>query len=101
MAAAIREDGPLLPSLGVATVGAVLAVLVFSVALLAASAANALLEAMLMRIAVLVLLNATHYSQRFGGPPSHRASCAPAWRHYPVVRYTKLAPGRLAAERVR
>lgn len=65
MAAAICAGGLLLPSLGLATTGAVLAVLVFSVALLVASAANAVLAAMLMGIAVLVLLDATHYHQRF------------------------------------
>ena len=65
VAAAICAGGLLLPSLGLATAGAVLAVLVFSVALLVASAANAVMAAMLMGIAVLVLLDATHFHQRF------------------------------------
>jgi hypothetical protein len=65
MAAAVCAGGLLLPSLGLATAGAVLAVLVFSVALLVASAANAVMAAMLMGIAVLVLLDATHFHQRF------------------------------------
>jgi len=66
VAAAICAGGLLLPSLGLATAGAVLAVLVFSVALLVASAANAVIAAMLMGIAVLMLLDATHFQQRFG-----------------------------------
>ena len=65
VAAAVCAGGLLLPSLGLATAGAVLAVLVFSVALLVASAANAVMAAMLMGIAVLVLLDATHFQQRF------------------------------------
>lgn len=65
VAAAICAGGLLLPSLGLATAGAVLAVLVFSVALLVASAANAVMAAMLMGIAVLVLLDATYFHQRF------------------------------------
>ena len=67
VAAAVCAGGLLLPSLGLATAGAVLAVLVFSVALLVASAANAVMAAMLMGIAVLVLLDATHFHQRFSG----------------------------------
>ena len=66
VAATVSAGGLLLPSLGLATAGAVLAVLVFSVALLVASAANAVMAAMLMGIAVLVLLDATHFHQRFG-----------------------------------
>jgi hypothetical protein len=62
VAAAVCAGGLLLPSLGLATAGAVL---VFSVALLVASAANAVMAAMLMGIAVLVLLDATHFHQRF------------------------------------
>ena len=65
VAAAICAGGLLLPSLGLATAGAVLAVLVFSVALLVASAANAVMAAMLMGIAVLMLLDATHFLQQF------------------------------------
>ena len=65
VAAAICAGGLLLPSLGVAIVGGLLAILVFSVALLVASATNAVLAAMLMGIAVLVLLDATHFHQRF------------------------------------
>jgi len=65
VAAAICAGGLLLPSLGLATAGAVLAVLVFSVALLAASAPNSVMAAMLMGIAVLMLLDATHFQQRF------------------------------------
>jgi len=66
VAAAICAGGLLLPSLGLATAGAVLAVLVFSVALLVAPATNAVIAATLMGIAVLVLLDATHFQQRFG-----------------------------------
>ena len=65
VAAAICAGGLLLPSLGLAIAGAVLAVLVFSVALLVASAANAVMAAMLMGITVLVLLDASHFHQRF------------------------------------
>lgn len=65
VAAAICAGGLLMPSLGLATAGAVLAVLVFSVALLVASAANAVMAAMLMGVAILVLLDATHFHQRF------------------------------------
>jgi len=65
-AAAICAGGLLLPSLGLATAGAVLAVLVFSVTLLAAPATNSVLAAMMMGIAVLMLLDATHFQQRFG-----------------------------------
>ena len=65
VAAAICAGGLLLPSLGLATAGAVLAVLVFSVALLVASATNSVIAAMLMGIAVLMLLDATHFQQRF------------------------------------
>jgi hypothetical protein len=65
-AAAICAGGLLLPSLGLATAGAVLAVLVFSVALLVVgSATNTVMAAMLMGAAVLVLLDATHFQQRF------------------------------------
>src|SRR5690349_17690176 len=66
VAAAICAGGLLLPSLGLATAGAVLAVLVFSVALLVASAANSVVVAMMLGIAVLILLDATHFHQRFG-----------------------------------
>ena len=65
VAAAICAGGLPLPSLGVTTVGAVLAVLVFSVALLVASTTNAVIAAMLMGIAVLMLLDATHFQQQF------------------------------------
>jgi hypothetical protein len=65
VAAAVCAGGLLLPSLGLATAGAVLAVLVFSVALLVTSATNVVMAAMLMGIAVLVLLDATHFHQRF------------------------------------
>jgi len=75
-AAAICAGGLLLPSLGLATAGAVLAVLVFAVALLVASAANAVMPALLMGIAVLVLLDATHFHQRFG-----RSAIAPGVVH--------------------
>ena len=66
VAAAVCAGGLLLPSLGLATAGAVLAVLVFAVALLAASAANTVMAAMLLGVALLVLLDATHFQQRFG-----------------------------------
>jgi len=66
VAAAICAGGLLLPSLGLATAGAVLAMLVFSVALLMTSATNSVIAAMLMGIAVLMLLDATYFHQRFG-----------------------------------
>ena len=60
-----KSRGVVVVPLGLATAGAVLAVLVFSVALLVASATNSVIAAMLMGIAVLMLLDATHFHQRF------------------------------------
>jgi hypothetical protein len=65
VAAVICAGGLLLPSLSLTTAGAVLAVLVFSVALLVASATNSVIAAMLMGIAVLILIDATYFHQRF------------------------------------
>ena len=62
------------------TAGAVLAVLVFSVALLVASAANAVMAAMLMGIAVLVLLDATHFHHRLGASRRKVRSLRPGQR---------------------
>ena len=55
----------LLPSLGLAVLGSVAALLMFSVALLIA-ASGSVIEAMLMGIAILTLLDITYFEQRFG-----------------------------------
>src|SRR5689334_18897446 len=58
--------GVLVPSLAMASVGTVGALLVFSAALLLAPADNAWLAATLMGVAIVALLDAAHYQQRFG-----------------------------------
>jgi hypothetical protein len=64
-AGAICAIAVLLPSLGLAVAGAI--GLVFSVALLMAPPAGALVAAILLGIALLALLDITHYRQRFRG----------------------------------
>ena len=54
----------LLPSLGLAVLGSIAGVLVFSVSLLIASS-GAVVAAVLMGLAILTLLDATYYEQRF------------------------------------
>jgi hypothetical protein len=54
----------LLPSLGLAVLGAIAGLLMFSGSLLIASS-NAVTEAVLMGIAILILLDATYFEQRF------------------------------------
>lgn len=67
LAAAVCAGGLLWPSLGLATVGAVLAALVLAVTLLVAAAAHAVVPAVLMGVALLTLLDATHFQLRFAG----------------------------------
>ena len=66
-AGAICAMAVLLPSLGLAVAGAIGALLVFSIALLMAPPAGALVAAILLGIALLALLDITHYRQRFRG----------------------------------
>ena len=65
VAATICLAGLLMASLGLAVLGAVLALLVFSVALLLMASADAIVEAVLMGIAVLTLLDVAYYRQCF------------------------------------
>jgi hypothetical protein len=64
--AAVCAGGLLLPSLGLATAGAVVALVVFSIALLLVPTSDAVVAATLMGIAVVTLFDATYYQQRFG-----------------------------------
>lgn len=64
-AAAISLAALLFASLGLAICGAILALLIFSVALLITSSTDAIVEAALMGIAVLTLLDVAYYQQRF------------------------------------
>ena len=66
-AALICTGGLLMSSLGLAVTGAIAALIVFSIALLMASGENACIEALLMGVALLTLLDSTHYRQRFNG----------------------------------
>jgi hypothetical protein len=83
MAGFISAIGVLLPSLGMATAGAVLALLVFAVALVATPAGGAVPEAAAMGAAVLIVLDLAHFRRRFRGAsidpgvaPVHLASLA-------------------------
>jgi hypothetical protein len=66
-AGAICATAILLPSLGLAVAGAIGALLVFSIALLMAPPVGAFVAAILLGIALLTLLDITHYRQRFHG----------------------------------
>jgi hypothetical protein len=72
--------GLLLPSLGFAVTGAIAAILVFSAALLIAPSGAPIIEAVLLGVALLALLDATYYRGRFGGTavarPMRRAHLA-------------------------
>jgi hypothetical protein len=59
----------LLPSLGLAVLGSIAALLLFSAALLIASS-DAVIEAVLIGIAILTLLDATYFEQRFRAAPA-------------------------------
>ena len=64
-AALLCAGGVLLSSLALAIFGGVVALLVFSVALLLAPGANAIIEAFVMGVALFGLLDATHHRQHF------------------------------------
>ena len=64
-AGAICATALLLPSLGLAVTGAIGALLIFSVALLMAPSASAIVAAILLGTALLTLLDLTYYRQRF------------------------------------
>lgn len=64
-AALICAGGLLLPSLGLAITGAIAALFVFSVSLLLNPAENVSIEALLLGVAVLIVLDATYCRQRF------------------------------------
>jgi len=64
-AALLCAGGVLLSSLGLAIAGAIVALLVFSIALLLASGESAIIEAFLLGVALFGLLDATHHRQHF------------------------------------
>lgn len=96
--AALCMGGLLLPSLGLATAGAVVSLVVFSITLLLVPENDELVAATLMGIAVVTLLDATYFQQRFGrlaiGPGVARAHVT---RLAVLVPATFLAAGVLAA----
>jgi hypothetical protein len=64
-AALMCASGLLLPSLGLAITGAVASLLVFSISLLLNPVENVSIEAVLLGIALLIVLDATYYRQCF------------------------------------
>lgn len=67
LAGLLCVTGVLLASLGLATAGAMLALLVFAVALMATSPGAAVPEAVTMGLALLIVLDLTHYRQHVRG----------------------------------
>jgi len=65
IAALLCAGGVLLSSLALAIFGAIVALLIFSIALLLAPGENAVIEAFVMGVALFGLLDATHHVQHF------------------------------------